>query len=376
MRESTGKVESAKEASVIAKLSLLDRYLPLWIFLTMMVGILAGRFFPQLTQLITSMQVGTVSIPIALGLLWMMYPILTRVRYEDISKIGKAWKVFAVSLIPNWLVGLAVMCALAWLLLPDMPEYRVGVIIVGLARCIAMVLIWNYLAGGDEEVCAIMVALNAVFQVLFYAPMAYFYVTLASAWIGGAGAATVVQVSVMEVARTVFIFLGIPLVLGVITRFGLLRAKGREWFEERLMPRMGPTAMIGLLFTIVVMFAQQGEKIIAMPGDVLRIALPLLAYFVLMWIFGWLLGWAMRFRYPQTVTLAFTAGSNDFELAIAVAVGVFGIASGQALATVVGPLIEVPVLLALVYVALWAKRFFFNTDGTVKRALVKAESEV
>jgi ACR3 family arsenite transporter len=256
------------------------------------------------------MQVGTISIPIALGLLWMMYPILTRVRYEDISKIGKAWKVFAVSLIPNWLIGPAVMWALAWLLLPDLPEYRVGVIIVGLARCIAMVLIWNYLAGGDEEICAIMVALNAIFQVLFYAPLAYFYVTLASSWIVGASAATVVQVSVGEVARTVLIFLGIPLVLGIITRFTLLHTKGREWFEERLMPRMGPTAMIGLLFTIVVMFAQQGEKIIAMPGDVLRIAIPLLGYFVFMWIFGWLLGWALRFRYPPNSYLGFYGGKQ------------------------------------------------------------------
>jgi ACR3 family arsenite transporter len=367
-------IRAAEGASVVGRLSLLDRFLPVWIFLTMAVGVLAGRYIPQLVGVITSLQVGTVSVPIALGLLWMMYPILTRVRYEDISKIGKAWKVFAVSIIPNWLVGPLVMWALAWLLLPDLPEYRIGLIIVGLARCIAMVLIWNYLAGGDEEVCAIMVALNAVFQVVFYAPMAYFYVTLASSWIAGSSAATVVQVSVAEVARTVLIFLGIPLVLGIITRFSLLRAKGREWFEERLMPRMGPTAMIGLLFTIVVMFAQQGEKIIAMPGDVLRIAIPLLGYFVFMWIFGWLLGWALRFRYPQTVTLAFTGGSNDFELAIAVAVGVFGIASGQALATVVGPLIEVPVLITLVYIALWAKKFFFNADGTVKRALAKPKA--
>jgi len=368
------EVRPVEGASVVARLSLLDRFLPVWIFLAMAVGVLAGRYLPQLVGVITSLQVGTVSIPIAVGLLWMMYPILTRVRYEEISKIGKAWKVFAVSIIPNWLVGPAVMWALAWLLLPDLPEYRVGVIMVGLARCIAMVLIWNYLAGGDEEICAIMVALNALFQVVLYAPMAYFYLTLTSSWVAGAGATTVVQVSVMEVARTVLIFLGIPLVLGIITRFSLLHAKGREWFEERLMPRMGPTAMIGLLFTIVVMFAQQGEKIIAMPGDVLRIAIPLLGYFVFMWIFGWLLGWALRFRYPQTVTLAFTGGSNDFELAIAVAVGVFGISSGQALATVVGPLIEVPVLISLVYVSLWAKRFFFNADGTVKRALARSKA--
>jgi ACR3 family arsenite transporter len=353
-------------ADVVGRLSVIDRFLPVWIFLTMGLGVGLGYVFPEIAEVFDVLRIDTVSLPIAIGLLWMMYPVLTKVKYEELSKVATAWRMFGVSIVLNWVIGPVIMFGLAWLFLADLPEYREGLIITGLARCIAMVLIWNLLAGGDNDYCAVLVALNSIFQMIFYSVLAYFYVTVASSWVGG-GEASVVQVSMWDIAKSVLIFLGIPLAAGIITRFSVIRYRGRQWFEESFAPRLGPTAMVGLLFTIFVMFSMKGEYIVSLPMDVLRIALPLLVYFILMFGVAYMLSWALKFAYPQTATISFTAASNNFELAIAVAVGTFGINSGQALATVVGPLIEVPALIGLVYVSLWAKKYLFNRDGAVGR---------
>ncbi len=344
--------------NVVARLSTLDRYLPLWILLAMALGISLGAVAPGIKDVFNALSIGTVSFPIAVGLLWMMYPVLAKVKYEEIGKVGRAWKQFSVSLFLNWIVGPMIMFALAWIFLPDLPHFRTGLIIVGLARCIAMVLIWNMLAGGDGEYCAVLVALNSVFQIVMFSPLAYFYLTMLPGWLGVQGA--VVNISMADIAKSVFIFLGIPLIAGIITRYTMIARRGKEWYETVLMPRLGPTALVGLLFTIVVMFSMQGDKILARPQDVLRVAIPLLAYFLLMFFASFALSAWFKFPYELATTQSFTAASNNFELAIAVAVGTFTIASQEALAAVIGPLIEVPVLVGLVYVALWMKKRFFR----------------
>lgn len=343
---------------VLQQLSLLDRFLPLWIFLAMGLGILLGAAVPVVKDMFNALSIGTVSLPIAIGLLWMMYPVLAKVKYEELGKVAQAWEQFGVSLTLNWLIGPVIMFVLAWIFLPDLPHFRTGLIIVGLARCIAMVLIWNMLAGGDSEYCAVLVALNSVFQIVMYSPLAYLFLVVLPSWLGDAG--TVVNIGMVDIAKSVLIFLGIPLAAGIITRFVLVRRRGLEWYETRLMPRLGPTALIGLLFTIVVMFSMQGDKILAAPLDVLRVAIPLVIYFILMFFVSFALSLWRKFPYELAATQAFTAASNNFELAIAVAVGTFSIASQEALAAVIGPLVEVPMLVALVYVALWIKRRWFQ----------------
>jgi ACR3 family arsenite transporter len=339
------------------RLSTLDRFLPVWILGAMGLGIGLGRAVPGLNGVLEAVQVtrGT-SLPIFVGLLVMMYPVLAKVRYGRLGAVTADGRMLVSSLVLNWLVGPAVMFALAWLLLPGLPAYRTGLIIVGLARCIAMVLIWNELSGGDREAAAVLVALNSLFQIATFAVLGWFYLHVLPGWLG---LSTVgLRASVGTIAATVAIFLGVPLVAGFLTRMAGERRRGREWYERRVLPRLGPFALYGLLYTIVILFALQGRAITARPGDVARIALPLLAYFAVMWFGSFGLGRVLRLPYERTATLAFTAAGNNFELAIAVCIGVFGVTSGQALAGVVGPLIEVPVLVSLVYVARWARRHY------------------
>jgi arsenical-resistance protein len=345
---------------VIGRLSTLDRFLPVWIAAAMGLGLGLGRIFPRLNTSLDSVRVAGTSLPIAVGLLVMMYPVLAKVRYGELSRVAADRRLMVPSVILNWLVGPALMFALAWLMLPDLPAYRTGLIIVGLARCIAMVLVWNELAGGDREAAAVLVALNSLFQIVAFAALAYFYLHLLPGWLGLSTAT--VNISIWAIAKSVFIFLGIPLVAGWASRTLGERLRGRSWYEEHYLPRIAPVALYGLLFTVVILFALQGNAISRHPGQVARIALPLLAYFVLMWTGSFALGYRMRLSYPRTTTLAFTAASNNFELAIAVAIGVFGVTSGQALAGVVGPLIEVPVLVALVYVALALRRRLYRNQ--------------
>ena len=339
---------------IAGQLSSRDKWLPVWIGAAMAFGLLLGRVIPGVNDALDAVKIGQTSLPIALGLLLMMYPVLAKVRYGEVTRITADKRMMAASLLLNWVVGPAVMFALAWLLLADQPEYRTGVILVGLARCIAMVLIWNDLACGDREMAAVLVALNAVFQVLAYAALAVFYLEVLPGWLGLDTES--IDVSIGEVAKTVLVFLGIPLAAGFLSRTVGERSRGREWYEHRFLPMISPLALYGLLFTVVVLFALQGETITSKPWTVARIALPLLAYFAIMWFGGLGIARALRLTYPRTAALAFSAASNDFELAIAVAIGVFGVTSGQALAGVVGPLIEVPVLVGLVYLALWLRR--------------------
>jgi arsenite transporter len=343
--------------AVTARLGVLDRFLPVWIGAAMAAGLLLGRLVPGLNSALNEVAIHGTSLPIALGLLLMMYPVLAKVRYDQIGRITADRRMMAASLLLNWVVGPAVMFALAWLLLPGQPAYRTGVILVGLARCIAMVLIWTDLAAGDREMATVLVALNAVFQVLLYSALAFFYLQVLPGWLGLH--TTSLHVSIAEIAGTVAIFLGIPLAAGYLTRTLGERFRGRDWYETRFLPRIGPVALYGLLFTVVILFALQGRKITAQPLDVARIALPLLAYFVIMWAAGFMVSRRLHLSYRRAAALSFSAASNDFELAIAVAIGVFGVTSGQALAGVVGPLIEVPVMVALVYVALWARRRYY-----------------
>ncbi|MEU5995526.1 ACR3 family arsenite efflux transporter [Spirillospora sp. NPDC047418] len=341
------------DGGLVARLSTLTRFLPAWIIAAMGAGLLLGRAVPGLDDALARVEAGGISLPIALGLLVMMYPVLAKVRYDRLGTVTGDRRLMLSSLALNWLAGPAVMFALAWTFLPDLPEYRTGLIIVGLARCIAMVIIWNDLACGDREAAAVLVALNSVFQVVAFGALGWFYLRVLPGWLGLA--TDDVHFSTGKIMVNVLVFLGVPLLAGYLTRRAGERTRGREWYEGRFLPRIGPLALYGLLFTTVVLFALQGDTITGRPGDVARIALPLLAYFALMWGGAYALGRAVRLPYPRTATLAFTAAGNNFELAIAVAIATFGVTSGQALAGVVGPLIEVPVLVALVYVSLWLR---------------------
>jgi arsenite transporter len=321
-------------------------------------GVALGSAIPGLGGALDRLQIDNVSLPIAIGLLWMMYPVLARVQYENIPAAAGNVKLLGTSLFLNWILGPALMFGLAWVLLPDHPAYRTGLIIVGLARCIAMVLIWNLLAKGDTEYAAILVALNSVFQIFMFTILAYFYLSVVPGWLGAD--ATVLDISLWQITKSVLIFLGIPLTAGYLTRLWLTRRKGKEWYEREFVPRLSPTAIIGLLFTIVMMFSLKGDAILTLPVDVIRIAIPLLLYFLIMFLLAFGVSYLIGFRYRETATLSFTAASNNFELAIAVAIGVFGLASGEALAAVVGPLVEVPVLIGLVYVSLWLGRRLYG----------------
>jgi len=348
----------SRAGNVVGQLSVVDRFLPAWILLAMVAGLVLGRIWPGLGTAIGRWQIQDVSVPIAIGLLLMMYPILARVRYERAAQAARDWRMLGASLAMNWVVGPAFMFALAWLLLPDEPALRTGVILVGLARCIAMVLVWNQLASGDAEYAAVLVALNAFFQIVAYAGLAVFYLNVLPGWLGLEGQS--IAVNAGSVALSVGIFLGVPLLAGLVTQFVLVRRKGRAWYEATFVRRTSRLTLIGLLFTIVIMFALQGHTITSMPLTVARVMLPLLGYFAGMFILAFFGAWALRFSYEKATTLGFTAASNDFELAIAVAVTVFGVQSAQALGAVIGPLVEVPVLLALVYLALWTRHRLFT----------------
>ncbi len=346
-----------------AKLSWMSRYLTLWILLAMVLGIIIGATYPQVSALLDSKRIEQVSLPIAIGLIWMMYPPLAGVKYEELSRMKKMGKALGASIIQNWIIGPVLMFSLAWIFLPDLPEYRIGLMLIGLARCIAMVLVWNQMARGDNDLCAVLVAMNSLFQVALYSVLAYVFITVISTLIGGTSAGAIVNISIWQVAKAVFIYLGIPFIGGIITRSILLKKRGKDWYDNVFMKKLGPTALIGLLFTIIVMFSLKGEYIVALPWHVFRIALPLFAYFSIMFILSFIISYRFGFSYGHSTTLAFTAASNNFELAIAVAVAVFGISSGQAFAAVVGPLIEVPVMLGMVHVARKAGSIWFIDKG-------------
>lgn len=346
-----------------SKLSFLDKFLTLWIFIAMAAGILGGYLFPRLAKSLAGLSTGTISWPIAIGLIIMMYPPLAKVKYEEIGKVFAHKREFTFSLLLNWIIAPSLMFILAALMLGDKPDYAIGLTIIGIAPCIAMVIVWNTLGRGDNEYCAALVAINSVFQILFYTVYIYFFITLVPKWLGLSWGGQVVQVSMWDVAKSVLIYLGVPFASGFLTRFTLIKTKSKQWYEKVFIPKISPLALIALLYTIVIMFITKGQQIVNNPGDVVRIAIPMLVYFIIMFFCSFFVAYKLGFKYDQTVTIAFTAGSNNFELAIAVAVAIFGISSDVAFTAVIGPLIEVPVMIALVNSALYFKRKYFNENG-------------